>query len=193
MNLKYYNLFWILYPFCSSWFWFRLDIFLDIILLTCMPCSFCFIVVQLLSCVRLFETPWTAACQTSLSFTISQSLLKFMSIEYILTSNHLILSPPSPPAALLLNPSVDILLDSWVGKIHWRRDRLPTSVFLGFLCSSAGKESSCNARNLGSIPELGRSPEEGKGSHSRTAWTIQSMGSQRVGHDWETHFQYFQF
>ena len=148
-----------------------------------MPCSFCFIVVQLLSCVRLFETPWTAACQTSLSFTISQSLLKFMSIEYILTSNHLILSPPSPPAALLLNPSVDILLDSWVGKIHWRRDRLPTSVFLGFLCSSAGKESSCNARNLGSIPELGRSPEEGKGSHSRTAWTIQSMGSQRVGHD----------
>ena len=44
-------------------------------------------------------------------------MLKFMSIEYILTCNHLILSPPSPPAALLLNPFVDILLDSWVGKI----------------------------------------------------------------------------
>ena len=36
--------------------------------------------------------------------------------------------------------------DSWVGKIHWRRDRLPTPVFLGFLCGSAGKESTCNSR-----------------------------------------------
>ena len=118
----------------------------------------------------------------------SQSLLKFMSIEYILTSNHLILSPPSPPAALLLNPFVDVLLDSRVGKIRWRRDRLPISVFLSFPCSSAVKESSCNAGDLGSIPELGRSPGVGKGSHSsilarRIGWTIQSMGWQRVRHD----------
>ena len=33
--------------------------------------------------------------------------------------------------------------DSWVGKIHWRRDRLPTPVFLGFPCGLAGKESAC--------------------------------------------------
>ena len=54
--------------------------------------------------------------------------------------------------------------DSWVGKIHWRRDRLRTPVFLGFPCSSAGKESACNAGGLGLIPGLGRSAGEGKGS-----------------------------
>ena len=40
---------------------------------------------------------------------------------------------------------------------------LPTPVFLGFPCGSAGKESACNAGDLGSIPGLGRSPGEGKG------------------------------
>ena len=49
------------------------------------------VVVQSLSCVRLFVTPWTAAHQASLSFTISQSVLKFMSIESVMLSNHLIL------------------------------------------------------------------------------------------------------
>ena len=48
--------------------------------------------VQSLSCVQLFATPWTAACQASLSFTISQDLLKLMSIESVMPSNHLILS-----------------------------------------------------------------------------------------------------
>ena len=38
--------------------------------------------------------------------------------------------------------------NSWVRKIHWRRDRLPTSVFLGFPCGSAGRESICNAGHL---------------------------------------------
>ena len=47
--------------------------------------------VQSLSCVQLFVTPWTAARQASLSFTISQSLLKLMSIESVMSSNHLIL------------------------------------------------------------------------------------------------------
>ena len=47
--------------------------------------------------------------------------------------------------------------DSWVGKICWRRDRLPTPVFSGSCCGSAGKESSCNEGDLGSIPGLGRS------------------------------------
>ena len=53
--------------------------------------------------------------------------------------------------------------DSWVGKIHWRRDRLPTPVFLGFPRGSAGKESACNAGELGSIPGSGRCPGEGNG------------------------------
>ena len=49
------------------------------------------VAVQLLSHVRLFETPGTAACQAPLSFTISQSLLKLMSIELVMPSNHLVL------------------------------------------------------------------------------------------------------
>ena len=53
--------------------------------------------------------------------------------------------------------------DSWVGKIFWRRDRLPTPVFLDFPSGSAGKESACSVGDLGSIPGLGRSPGEGKG------------------------------
>ena len=51
--------------------------------------------------------------------------------------------------------------DCWVGKIHWRRNRLPTPVFLGFPGGSAGKESACNVEGLGSILELGRSSGEG--------------------------------
>ena len=55
------------------------------------------------------------------------------------------------------------MIDSWVGKICWRRDKLPTSVFLGFPCGSAGKESACIVEDLGLIPGLGRSPGKGKG------------------------------
>ena len=52
------------------------------------------VVVQSLSCVRLFVTPCTAACQASLSFTISWSLLSLMSIESVMSSHHLILCHP---------------------------------------------------------------------------------------------------
>ena len=51
-------------------------------------------VIQSLSRVRLLEAPWIAVCQTPLSFTISQSLLKFMPIELVMLSNHLILCHP---------------------------------------------------------------------------------------------------
>ena len=57
--------------------------------------------VQLLSRVQLFVTPWTAACQDSLSITNSLSLLKLMSIELVMPSNHLILCCP-----LLFLPSI---------------------------------------------------------------------------------------
>ena len=56
---------------------------------------------QSLSHVQLFATPLTAACQASLSFTISRSWLKYMSIELVMPSNHLILCHP-----LLLLPSI---------------------------------------------------------------------------------------
>ena len=62
---------------------------------------YCGTVVQSLSRVQLFATPWTAACQASLSSIISWSLLKLMSIELLMPSNHLILHCP-----LLLLPSI---------------------------------------------------------------------------------------
>ena len=63
-----------------------------------------FVIVQLLSHVQLFATPWTAARQASLSFANSQSLLKLMSIGLMMPSNLLILLSPSPPA--LLSPDI---------------------------------------------------------------------------------------
>ena len=56
---------------------------------------------QLRSCVQLFATPWTVAHQAFLSFTISLSLLKFMSIESVMPFNHLVLCWP-----LFLLPSI---------------------------------------------------------------------------------------
>ena len=148
------------------------------------------------SCLTLCN-PWTAAHQASLSFTISQSLLKLMSIESVMPSNHLILYHPlllltsifprvrvfSNELALCIkcqkywqfsfsiSPSFP---DSSDGKeftrsagdpvqfLGWedplRSDRLRTSVFWGFLCGSAGKESSCNEGDLGSNPWVGKIP-----------------------------------
>ena len=67
-----------------------------------------FVIVQSLSHVRIFATPWTTACQASPSFTISQSLLKLICIESVMPSNHLILIPfsscqsfPAPNASLV--------------------------------------------------------------------------------------------
>ena len=57
--------------------------------------------VQFLSHVRLFVTPWSATCQASLSINNSRRLLKFMSIELVMLSNHLILCHP-----LLFLPSI---------------------------------------------------------------------------------------
>ena len=68
------------------------------------------------------------------------------------------------------------------------KDKLPTPVYLGFPSGSAGKESACNAGDLGSIPGLGRSPEERKGYPLQYSGLENSMdgivhGSQRVRHD----------
>ena len=64
-------------------------------------CNRCVVVFQLLSCVWIVATPWTAARQASLSITISLSLLKFTSIDSVMPSNYLILCCP-----LLLLPSI---------------------------------------------------------------------------------------
>ena len=75
----------------------------DIIIKIILGRSVQFSSVQSLSRVRLFATPWTAACQASLSITNSRSLLKHMSIESVMPSSHLILCcpllllPPIPP------------------------------------------------------------------------------------------------
>ena len=84
-------------------------------------------------------------------------------------------------------------MDSWVRKICWRRDRLPTPVFLGFPGGSDGKESAHNAGDL--VRSLGwEDPlEKGKANHSNVSackfprteepGRLQSIGSQRVRHD----------
>ena len=67
-------------------------------------------------------------------------------------------------------------MDSWVTKIRWRRNRLPTPVFLGFPDGSDGKESACNAGELGSIPGVGRGPGEVKGYLLQYSGLESSMG-----------------
>ena len=108
------------------------------------------IVVQLLSCVQLFVTRWTAACQASLSFTISWSLLKLMSIESVMPSNHLDLCRP-----LLLLPWVFLSIrvfsnelafhimwsEYWIGRSYWIRRTMvlePQVITLGFAHLSSG-------------------------------------------------------
>ena len=79
----------------------------------------CISSVQLLSCVRLFATPWTEARQTSLSVTNSGSLLKLMSIESVMPSNHLILY--FHPLLLFPSvlPSIRVFSNESVLHIRW--------------------------------------------------------------------------
>ena len=71
--------------------------------------------VQALGCVRLFSSPWAAACQASLSFTVSRSLLKIISTELVMPSNHLILCQPLLLlcAYAIFSLSVYLLVDIW--------------------------------------------------------------------------------
>ena len=76
--------------------------------------------VQSLSCVRLFATPWITACQASLSITNSLSLLKPMSIESVMPSNHLILCHPLlllPP----IRPSIRVFSNESTLCMRWPR------------------------------------------------------------------------
>ena len=73
--------------------------------------------VQSLTRVQLFATPWTAACQTSLSITNSRSLLKLMSIESVMPSNHLILCCPF--LLLSIFPTIKVFSNESVLHIRW--------------------------------------------------------------------------
>ena len=108
------------------------------------------LVVQLLSLVRLFVTPWTATGQASLSFTISWSLLKLMSTESMMPSNHLILLPPSLPALPPLLCSSPRLFSS--------------KSLLTFSLPPASLPSTTSGGHLHPFP--GRQPPAGHASHS---------------------------
>ena len=82
--------------------------------------DFQFSSVQSLSHVGLFVTPWTAAPQASLSISNSRSLLKLMSIELVMPSNHLILCHPLLPQPSIF-PSIRAFLDESVLHIRWPR------------------------------------------------------------------------
>ena len=74
--------------------------------------------VQLLSCVRLFMTPWVAACQASLSITNSWSSLRVASIESVMPSSHLILYHPLlllPP----IPPSIEVFSNESALRMKW--------------------------------------------------------------------------
>ena len=73
--------------------------------------------VQSLSRVRLFATPWTAAHQASLCITSSRSLLKLMSIESVMSSNHFILCHPLLPPSIF--PSIRVFSNESVLPIRW--------------------------------------------------------------------------
>ena len=78
--------------------------------------------VRSLSCVQHFGTPWTAACQTSLSITNSQSLLKLISIESVMPSSHLILCRPLfflPP----IPPSIRVFSNESTLRMRWPKYR----------------------------------------------------------------------
>ena len=122
-------------------------------------------------------TPWTAARQASLSITNSQSLLKLMSIELVILSNHLILCCP-----LLLLPSIFpsiIFSNESVLRINWPKywsfsfSISPSKAVnkytllkhvMGFPSGSNGKESTCIVGDLASTAGSGRSPGEGNGN-----------------------------
>ena len=105
-----------IYGVSQSWTWLKR--------LSSRSSSYGVLPVQLLSCVRLFATPWIAARQASLSITNSWSLLKLMSIKSVMQSSHLILCrpllilPPIPPSIRVFSRDPE---GSGIGplQIHW--------------------------------------------------------------------------
>ena len=134
--------------------------------------------VQLLSCVPLLLTSWTAACQASLFITNSRSLLRLMSIESVMASKHLTLC-----CRLLLPPSI-------FSSIRVSSNESALWIFVSRLWASLIVQWVKNLPAMWAtwVPSLGcEDPlKKGKATHSSTlAWRI-PWGSQRVTHDWAT-------
>ena len=104
-------------------------------------CSHCFfVVIQSLSHDRLFATTWTVAWQASPSFTVSWSLLKLMSIESVMPSNHLILCRPLLLLPLIF-PSIRVFSSVSALRIRWPKhwsfsfSISPSNKYSGFISS----------------------------------------------------------
>ena len=96
------------------------------------------VVVQLLSHVQLFATPWTGLHQATLSFTISQSLLRFMSTELVMSLNHLILCHPlllltSIFPSIRVFPNESAFCIRWPKYWHFSFSISPSNEYLGLI------------------------------------------------------------
>ena len=102
-----------------------------------------YVVVQSLSCVWVVATPWTAACQASLSFTVSWCLLKFMSTESVILSNHFILCLPLLFLPSIF-PSIRVVSNELVLHVRWPKDWSfsfsisPSNEYLGIISFRMG-------------------------------------------------------
>ena len=146
---------------------FCLLLFLFILFLFLFP----LVVVQLLSQVQLSATPWVAVCQASLSYTISWTLLKFMSIESVMLSNHLILWHP-----LLLLPSIlpSIRFFPNESSLHIR---WPKYWNFSSSISPSNEYSGLISFRIDWF-DLLASPRDSKESSSTTIWKRQFFGAQ---------------
>ena len=176
------------------------------------------VVVRSLSCVWLFATPWTAACQASLSFTISWSLHKLMSIESVMLSNHFILCCPlvlsvfprislsqrvssSHQVGKILKLHLQHQFFLWILRVDFLQDWLDWSP-----CCPRDSQESPPASQFESTSSSALSllyGSEGMATHSsilawRIPWTeetdgLQSMGLQKVGHNMTEQLSTFFF
>ena len=156
------------------------------------------VVVQLLSCVWLFVTPWTAAHQASLSVIISWSLLKLMSIDSMMPSNHVIPCCPLLPLPSMF-PSIRIFSNESALYIRWPKYWNFSFFFKAHKMLKAGNgdkscflESLYDMRDSGVIPCLEFYPQRFAGApiphvnhhilrraHVRWAWLILWLGPSR--------------
>ena len=131
-----------------------------------MPSSFEGSSIQLLSHVRLFANPWTAARQTSLSITNSRSLLKLMSIELVMPSNHLILCLP-----LLHLPSIfsriRVFFNKSILHIRW-----PKYWSFSFSISPSNKHSGLISFRMDWLDLLAVKDGEGLYSQQKQDWEL---------------------
>ena len=137
-------------------------------------------------CVWLFATPWTAACQASLSFTIFQSLLKFMSIESVMPTNYLICCPLVLPSSLTGCQS-KARMENWRPHHHLQVVLQPQEHPLGSSSSSNRNSSSssiCSTWPNSLELELLWPPRpEGRPGQCRAQWPT-GMRDERVGATW---------